>query len=108
MSPDGQHVIVLYSASGIWTEYTAMGMLSAPITANLLDKAVWTKHPEPMLEPDTTNYVSITDIYLIPSVDQSQTMMVYEKKRREHGNIVRDTYMKPVEWGADGKLKISH
>ena len=107
VSPDGQRVIVLYSASGIWTEYTAMGMLSAPITANLLDKAVWMKHPEPMLEPDTTSYISITDIYLIPSVDQSQTMMVYEKKRREHGNIVRDTYMKPVEWAADGKLKIS-
>jgi hypothetical protein len=34
-------------------------------------------------------------------------MMVYEKKRREHGNIVRDTYMKPVEWDEDGKLQIS-
>lgn len=107
VSPDGQRVIVLYSASGIWTEYTTMGMLSAPATADLLDINVWTKHPEPMLEPDTISYVSITDVYLVPSVDKKQTMMVYEKKRLEHGNIVRDTYMKPVEWDEDGKIKIS-
>ena len=107
VSPDGQRVIVLYSASGIWTEYTTTGMLSAPATANLLDNTVWTKHPEPLLIPDTISYVSIADIYLLPSVDKTQTMMVYEKKRREHGNIVRDTYMKPVEWDEDGKLKIS-
>ena len=107
VSPDGHRVIVLYSASGIWTEYTTTGMLSAPATANLLDNTVWTKHPEPLLIPDTISYVSIADIYLLPSVDKTQTMMVYEKKRREHGNIVRDTYMKPVEWDEDGKLKIS-
>jgi hypothetical protein len=82
-------------------------MLSAPATANLLDNTVWTKHPEPLLIPDTISYVSIADIYLLPSADKKQTMMVYEKKRREHGNIVRDTYMKPVEWDEDGKLQIS-
>jgi hypothetical protein len=60
-----------------------------------------------LLEPDTISYVSITDIYLVPSVDKTKTMMVYEKKRLEHGNIVRDTYMKPVKWDEDGKLKIS-
>ena len=97
VSPDGHRVIVLYSASGIWTEYTTTGMLSAPATANLLDNTVWTKHPEPLLIPDTISYVSIADIYLLPSADKTQTMMVYEKKRREHGNIVRE----------DGKLKIS-
>ena len=107
VSPDGQHVIVLYSASGIWTEYTTMGMLSAPATADLLDNTVWTKHPEPLLIPDTISYVSIADIYLIPSVDKTKTMMVYEKKRLEHGNIVRDIYMKPVKWDEDGKIKIS-
>ena len=40
VSPDGHRVIVLYSASGIWTEYTTTGMLSAPATADLLDQAV--------------------------------------------------------------------
>ena len=116
VTPDGQHVIVLYSASGIWTEYTAMGMLTAPVTADLLDPTVWTKHPEPMIEADTTNFICITDVYLIsvPSTSvggdlqsvggdlQSPTMMVYEKKRREQGNIVRDTYMRPLRWTKEG------
>ena len=103
VSPDGQRVIVLFSASGIWTEYTAMGMLTAPVTADLLDKSVWTKHPEPVIEPDTTNFISTTDVYLITTPDpQPRTLMVYEKKRREQGNIVRDTYMRPINWTEEG------
>ncbi len=102
VSPDGQQVVVLYSASGIWTEYTAMGMLSAPATADLTVPDVWTKHPEPVLSPDTSNFVSMTDVFLIPSADNTQTLMVYEKKRREQGNIVRDTYMRPVKWSEEG------
>lgn len=101
VTPDGQQVIVLYSASGIWTEYTAMGMLSAPVTANLLDPTVWTKHPEPMIEADTTNFICITDVYLIEQ-SKGETVMVYEKKRREQGNIVRDTYMRPLGWTKEG------
>lgn len=102
LSPDGKRVIVLYSASGIWTTYTTMGMLTAPASANLLDSAVWTKHPEPVIPPDTVTYNSITNVYLVPSVDSTQTFLLYELKRIEDGNIVRDTYMKTVEWSADG------
>lgn len=98
VSHDGQRVFVLYSASGIWTEYTAMGMLTAHINANLLDPSAWTKHPEPIIQPDTTNAVCITDVYLI----DPSTIMVYEKKRREQTNIVRDTYMRPVRWTTEG------
>ncbi len=115
VSPDRQHVIVLYSASGIWTEYTAMGMLSTPISANLLDPTVWTKQPEPVIQPDTTNTVCITDVYLIPETEESivspsggeggTTIMVYEKKRREQTNIVRDTYMRHVKWTKEGLLE---
>ena len=102
VSPDGNRVIVLYSASGIWTVYTAMGMLSAPVNADLLDPTVWTKHSEPVIHPDTATQVCISNVYLVPSKDGEQTFMVYEKKRREQGNIVRDTYMRPVKWTDEG------
>lgn len=102
VSPDGNRVIVLYSASGIWTVYTAMGMLSAPVNADLLDPTVWTKHSEPVIHPDTATQVCISNVYLVPSKDGEQTLMVYEKKRREQGNIVRDTYMRPVKWTDEG------
>ena len=103
LSPDGQRVVVFYSASGIWTEYTTVGMLSASATANLLDSAVWTKRKEPMLPLDTINRTCTSNVYLVPSVDGRQTLMLYELKRREHGNIVRDTYMRPVSWTAEGE-----
>ena len=47
-TPDGRHVCVCYSASGIWTIYHVLGMLTAPASADLLDPASWTKSPEPL------------------------------------------------------------
>lgn len=106
LTPDQQHVIVLYSASGIWTVYTALGMLTAPATANLLDPESWTKNPEPLLMPDVEAQTSISNVYLIPSTDGQSTQMLYEFKRMEQGNIVRDTYLRPVTWTDDGQLQL--
>ena len=48
LTPDGHHVCVCYSASGIWTIYHVLGMLTAPANADLLDSTAWTKSPEPL------------------------------------------------------------
>ena len=96
LSPDSQEVIVLYSASGIWTVYTALGMLTAPVTANLLDSASWTKNPEPVLMPDVDAQTSISNVYLLPSTDGQSSLLLYEFKRIEQGNIVRDTYLRTL------------
>lgn len=48
LTPDGRHVCVCYSASGIWTIYHVLGMLTAPANTNLLDSTVWTKSSEPL------------------------------------------------------------
>lgn len=48
LTPDGRHVCICYSASGIWTIYHVLGMLTAPASADLLDPASWTKSPEPL------------------------------------------------------------
>lgn len=102
LSPDGQHVVVLYSASGIWTVYTSLGMLSAPAKANLLNPDSWTKNPEPVLLADTITNTCITNAFLVPTPDGNSWQMLYELKRREQGNIVRDTYLRPINWGSDG------
>lgn len=102
LSPDGQRVVVLYSASGIWTVYTSMGMLSAPSGSNLLDSAVWTKSPEPVLSPDTLSTVCFTNAYLLPAPDGQRTLMLYEHKWREDGNICREIFVRPVSWTPDG------
>lgn len=44
----GGKIYVFFSASGTGSEY-CVGMLEADASANLMDTAVWTKHPEPVL-----------------------------------------------------------
>ncbi len=44
----GDKVFLVYSASGCWTNYYELGMLSASTTSNLLDPRSWTKSSEPV------------------------------------------------------------
>jgi GH43 family beta-xylosidase len=41
-------LFLIYSASGCWTDYYALGMLSIKENKNLLDSAAWTRHPQPV------------------------------------------------------------
>lgn len=45
-------VFVIYSASGCWTDFYTLGMLTANDTANLLDPSSWKKSPEPVFKPE--------------------------------------------------------
>ncbi len=108
ITPDGQRVLVLYSASGIWTVYTTVGMLSAPVTANLLDTAVWVKRQEPLIVKDSTTAPCLSNVYLVTSSDGSGTDMLYEDKRIVDGNIIRDIYLRRgIQWNADGEPILS-
>lgn len=46
----GDKMFIVYSASGCWTDDYTLGLLSAPITADPLNAASWTKHSEPVFE----------------------------------------------------------
>ena len=50
-------VFLIYSASGCWTEYYALGMLSAHVNSNLLDSSSWKKNKEPVFKQSITNGV---------------------------------------------------
>jgi GH43 family beta-xylosidase len=51
----GDKVFLIYSASGCWTEYYALGMLTANADGDLLDSLSWTKSPEPVFERSVEN-----------------------------------------------------
>lgn len=53
----GNRVFLIYSASGCWTEYYALGMLSAKANSNLLDSAAWIKDPLPVFKASVENGV---------------------------------------------------
>jgi GH43 family beta-xylosidase len=48
----GGKVLVVFSASGCWTDHYALGIVEASTTANLLDPKSWTKFDHPFLSSD--------------------------------------------------------
>ncbi len=44
----GDKIFLIYSASGCWTDYYALGMLTASANSNLLDSASWKKSALPV------------------------------------------------------------
>ena len=50
-------LFLIYSASGCWTEYYALGMLSTSANSNLMDKASWKKSQQPVFKKSLQNKV---------------------------------------------------
>lgn len=59
-SPKGKYIHIVYSASGCWTPYYALGMLTARTDANLLDPGSWEKSVEPVFKQSPENGVYST------------------------------------------------
>jgi len=101
----GNQVFVTYSASGCWTPYYALGLLSASASSNLLDASTWTKSKHPVFQSNPA-----ADIYgpasngFFTSPDGSQTWMVFHAVNDSNGNcgLERDVYAQPVHWSASG------
>lgn len=120
VTPDGRHVCVCYSASGIWTIYHALGMLVAPATSDLLDPESWTKSPEPLFTRGeqetslcgTSNICLITDAStsrLVISADGTQTPLLFEglwtdDSESEH----RSVFLGSVRWTEAGLPDFGH
>lgn len=56
----GNKIYLIYSASGCWTDYYALGMLTARAGSNLLDSASWKKSREPVFRQSVENRVFAT------------------------------------------------
>lgn len=50
-------VFLIYSASGCWTDFYALGMLTASANADLLDSLSWKKTPEPLFVQNPENKI---------------------------------------------------
>ncbi len=56
-SPNGKYIHIAYSASGVWTPYYALGMLTATVGSDLLDPESWVKSQEPVFSQSPENGV---------------------------------------------------
>lgn len=50
-------LFLIYSASGCWTEFYALGMLTASVNSNLMDTASWKKSLKPVFKQSKENKV---------------------------------------------------
>ncbi len=53
----GNKLFLIYSASGCWTEYYALGMLSTSINSDLMDPRSWKKSQQPVFKQSLENKV---------------------------------------------------
>ncbi len=56
-SPKGKFIHIVYSASGCWTPYYTLGLLSAKPDADLLNPASWSKSTKPIFSQSPENGV---------------------------------------------------
>ncbi|WP_214073148.1 glycoside hydrolase family 43 protein [Mucilaginibacter sp. dw_454] len=50
-------IFLIYSASGCWTDFYALGMLSTTTDANLMDSLAWKKSPVPVFAQNPENKI---------------------------------------------------
>ncbi len=48
----GDKIFIIYSASGCWTDFYALGMVWAEAGADLMNPEVWHKHPKPVFQAE--------------------------------------------------------
>jgi GH43 family beta-xylosidase len=106
-SKNKDKLFIFYSASGRWTPYYALGMLTADAGSNLLDAASWTKSPEPVFKQNAENKVYAPgSICFIPSPDGKETWFIYHARRIPNDSPgavdSRSPRIQKSEWDAEG------
>ena len=102
-TPDGRHVCVCYSASGIWTVYHSLGMLHARTDADLLDPNSWTKELEPLFVPDDVNKMyGTSNISLLNIQEGEQPEMLYEANVLMDEQWHRGIWVQQINWNKNG------
>lgn len=104
VSPNGKKVVILYSASGIWTAYAVVGMLKADASSNLLDPKSWHKVSEPVFTPvEDGNFIGASNITIAPNKDNSGSVLMYQAKHKDATND-NSIMLRNIKWEGDSAL----
>jgi GH43 family beta-xylosidase len=101
----GDRIFLVYSASGCWTNYYELGMLSISASADPMDPASWTKSPKPVFwqNPEAGAYGTGHNGFF-PSPDGTQEWIIYHANPGPNqgcGNL-RSPRIQSFTWNADG------
>jgi GH43 family beta-xylosidase len=101
----GDKIFLTYSASGCWTDYYALGMLTAAADSNLLNPASWKKSPQPVFQssPEGGAYATGHNSFF-KSPDKKEDWILYHanSKSGQGCGQKRSPRAQPFTWKADG------
>ncbi len=106
-SKDYKKVIVYYAASGSWTPYYCVGMLTADANSNLLNPSSWKKKSVPVFRQSPENDVyGPGGISFIPSPDGTEWYILYHARQVTNGDAgsrdTRSPRLQKIGWDAQG------
>lgn len=102
---NGKHLFIVYSASGCWTDFYALGLLSFKGDENLLDASQWVKHPEPVFKQSKENGVYAPGHNsFFKSPDGKQDWILYHANSSPGQGCgkFRSPRAQPFTWNKDG------
>jgi GH43 family beta-xylosidase len=98
-------LFLIYSASGCWTDYYALGMLSTSINSNIMDSLSWTKSTEPVFKQSKENSVYATGHNsFFKSPDGKEDWILYHANSQPGQGCgkLRSPRAQKFTWKADG------
>lgn len=101
----GNKLHIVYSASGCWTPYYALGILTTTIDKNMLDKASWVKSKEPIFKQSPENGVYGTGHNsFFKSPDGTEDWILYHATDNANDGCSdkRSPRAQKMEWADDG------
>lgn len=106
-SRDGQKLILYYSASGCWSPYYCIGMLTADTDADLLNPDSWHKDDKPVFSQSPQDSVfGPGSLSFVPSPDGKEWYVLYHARAIPNGitgdNESRSIRMQKIEWDKNG------
>lgn len=107
LSKRGDKALIYYCASGSWTPYYCVGLLTADVKSDPLDPASWTKSPVPVFEqkPEEEVY-GPGSLSFIPSPDGKEQYFLYHARKRPNdvpgATDSRTPRLQKLTWDKDG------
>lgn len=101
----GKKLFIIYSASGCWTDFYALGMLSADENADLLKPSSWKKSPEPVFKQSPENGVFApghNSFFKSPDGKEDWILYHANSKPGQGCGQFRSPRMQKFSWNADG------
>jgi GH43 family beta-xylosidase len=101
----GGRIFLVYSASGCWTNYYALGMLTASSTSELMKPSSWVKSPAPVFTSSTEAHAyGVGHNTFFRSPDGTQDWIIYHANPESNQGCGghRSPRAQPFTWKPDG------